>query len=487
MSKKLSELTISEAHQLLKNKEISASELLKAVLDEIDRKESKIKAFITVVKEQAFKHAQEIDKEILQGKEVKPLTGIPYSLKDIFCTKGIKTTAASTILKNFIPTFNATVVEKLHAEGAILVGKTNCDAFGHGSSTENSDFGPTHNPYNLAYVPGGSSGGSAASVAANMCLFSIAEDTGGSIRQPASFCGLTGLKVTYGRVSRYGAIAYASSLDSIGPLTKTAMDAAIVLKAIAGQDVFDATTPAVKVPDYPQLSSSSIKNMTIGIPQEYFAEGLDEEVKNSLQQAISKLKELGVQTKNVSLPHTKYAIATYYIIATSETSSNLARYDGIRYGHSEQSAKTLLETYCKSRATGFGAEAKRRIMLGTYALSAGYYEAYYKKAMQVRTLIKQDFEKVFKEVDILITPTSPVPPFKLGAKTHDPLAMYLMDIYTVTANLAGIPCLNINVGYTTKEKLPIGMQIFGPQFSEEKLLNVGNTYQQNFQTDLPNL
>lgn len=464
---KLNELTIAEAQKGLKEKKFSSLELVKTCLEEIKSKNPKINAFITVCEKEALAQSKEVDELINHQSSIidhRPLFGIPIVIKDNFCTKGIKTTVGSNVLKNYIPVYDATVVDKLKKAGAIIVGKANMDAWAHGSSGENSDFGPTKNPFDESRVPGGSSSGSAACVAANMALAATGTDTGGSIRLPASFCGLVGLKPTYGRVSRYGVVAMASSLDAIGHLTKTIKDAALILKVTAGHDDYDATTPDIPVPDYEKNLQTEIKGLKIGVPKEYFSSGLNEEIKEKIDKALVQLNKLGMEIMDVSLPHTQYALATYYIIQPSEVSSNLARYDGVRYGFDRQS---------------FGDEAKRRIMLGTYALSSGYYEAYYLKAMQVRTLIKKDFEEVFKKVDVLATPVSPNLPFKIGEKIADPLEMYLSDVFTVTANLAGIPGLSLPIGWA--DNLPVGMQILGPQFAEELLFRVGYHYEQKNQ------
>ena len=408
--------------------------------------------------------ADEVDGKISAGESLSPLAGIPVAIKDIFCTKDIETTAGSNILKGFVPPYDATVVKKLKAQNAVIIGKTNCDAFAHGSSGENSDFGPTKNPYDPERVPGGSSSGSAAAVASGETIFAIGTDTGGSTRLPAGFCNLVGLKPTYGRVSRYGVIAMASSLDSPGPLTKTVADGALVTQALAGHDPLDSTTPDVPVPDYQALLEEGVQNLKIGVPKEYFGKGIEVEVEKLVREAIAKLEELGAKAIEVSLPHTKYGVATYALICHSEVSSNLARYDGIRFGQERES---------------FGEEAKRRIMLGTFALSSGYYDQYYQKAQKVRTLIRQDFDEAFKKVDVILTPTSPGVPFKLGEKVDDPLKMYLSDIFMVSVNLAGIPALNLPCGFvkTSGKKLPIGMQIIGPQLSEPLLFRVGYGYE----------
>ncbi len=456
----LAELTIEEAQEGFKKRRFSSVELVKSCLERIKKLDSKIHAFITVCEKEALEQAKEADKLIKQLNS-RSLLGIPIAVKDIFCTKGIRTTAGSKVLENYAPVYDSTVVKKLKESGAVIIGKTNLDAWAHGSSGENSDFFPTKNPWNLEYVPGGSSSGSAAAVAADMAIGAIGSDTAGSIRLPASFCNLVGLKPTYGRVSRYGVVAMASSLDTMGSLTKRVKDAAIILKVIAGKDFYDSTTVEKKVPDYLKSLKKGIKGLKIGVPKEYFVEGMNSKVREKIEEAIKVLKTLGGKIFEVSLPHTKYAIAAYYIIQPSEVSSNLARYDGIRYGFPRDK---------------FGDEAKRRIMIGTFALSSGYYEAYYLKAMQVRTLIKKDFEEVFKKVEILVAPVSPTPPFKLGEKTSDPLKMYLSDILTATANLAGIPSLAIPCGFV--DNLPVGFQILGPHFSEEILFRVGYHYEE---------
>jgi len=462
----LNQLTIKQAQEGLRNKKFSSVELTRACLDQIKKTDKKINAFITVCEKEALESSKKADKlfnnlTIEQLSNDLPLLGIPIALKDLFSTKDIKTTAASKVLKNYVPVYDATVVKKLKDAGAIIIGKTNCDAWAHGSSGENSDFSPTKNPWDTEYVPGGSSSGSAAALAANMCLAATGTDTGGSIRLPASFCNVVGLKPTYGRVSRYGIIAMASSLDSIGHFTKTVEDSVLLLNVTSGKDQFDASTPGVDVKNYTKNLNAGVKDIKIGIPKEYITKGLDKNVQNRFEQALKEFEELGANVEEVSLPHTEYGIAVYYIIQPSEVSSNLARYDGIRFG---------------SLRKNFGEEAKRRIMLGTYTLSAGYYEAYYKKAMQVRTLIKKDFDNAFKKVDAIITPVSPTPPWKLGEKIHNPLKMYLSDIFTVTANLAGIPALSVPIGFV--QGLPVGMQILGPHFSEELLFRIGHLYEQ---------
>ena len=472
----LNQLTIKDAHAKLSSKEISSLELVKACIERIKKTDKKVHAFLATDFANAEKQAKEVDKKIKKGEKLKILEGIPCSIKDLIITKGIETTAASNMLRNYVPNFDATVIAKLKENGAIILGKNNCDAWGHGSSTENSDFGPTHNPWDLDRVPGGSSGGSAAAMAAEQVIYSLGTDTGGSIRHPASLCGVVGLKPTYGRVSRYGAIAMGSSLDCIGPVTKTVEDAALVLKVMAGQDKKDATTPPKPVPDYAKILNKGVKGLKIGLPKEVFIDGLDQGVKSSLQKAAEDLEKLGAKFEEVSLPHLAYGLACYYIIMPSEVSSNLGRYDGIRYGYQDKEAKDLFEIYTKSRAQGFGAEAKRRIMIGTYVLSAGYYDAYYKKAMKVRTLIKQDFDNVLSKVDLILMPTSPRPAFKIGEKTNDPLTMYLEDIFTVTINLAGVPAISIPCGFVNN--LPVGMQLIAKQFNEETILQAAYAYEQ---------
>jgi aspartyl-tRNA(Asn)/glutamyl-tRNA(Gln) amidotransferase subunit A len=456
----LNQLTIKNTKEGLKAKEFSSVEITKACLEQIKKHNSSLNAFITITEKEALKQAKKAD-ELISNNQDLSLLGIPIALKDLFSTKGIKTTAASNVLKNYVPQYDATVVKKLKDAGAIILGKLNHDAWGHGASGENSDFGPTKNPWNKEYVPGGSSSGSGVSVASDMCIVATGTDTGGSSRLPAAFCNVVGLKPTYGRVSRYGIIAMASSLDSIGHLTKNVEDSALMLNITAGQDSKDATTPNETVPDYTKNLKSGVKGLKIGRPKEYFAQGLDRQVNMLTNAALKIYEKLGAEIIDITLPHTQYANPCYYIIQPAEVSSNLARYDGIRYGITRGE---------------FGEEAKRRIMLGTYTLSAGYYDAYYKKAMQVRTLIKKDFEDAFKRVDAIITPVSPTLPWKLGEKINDPIKMYMSDILTVTANLAGIPGLSVPIGFSNG--LPVGMQIFGPHFSEEVLFRVGYAYEQ---------
>ena len=468
-------MTIHEAHQLLKSKQLSSVELTKACLERISQVEPKVHALITITDELALKQARKADELIATGDN-NPLTGIPVLIKDIICTKGIRTTCASKMLENFVPPYDATVIEKLNECGAVIVGKSNMDEFAMGSSTENSAFFPTYNPWDLSCVPGGSSGGSAAAVAAGETIYALGSDTGGSIRQPAGFCGITGLKLTYGRVSRYGLVAFASSLDQIGPLTKDVTDCALVLNAIAGYDSRDSTSAPYPTPDYTQCLTTGLEGLRLGVPKEYFVEGMQAEAAQAIKAAINKLEELGARVEwEVSLPHTPYALAVYYIIAPSEASANLARYDGVKYGFSYQ-ADSMWEAMEKTRQYGFGDEVKRRIMLGTYALSAGYYDAYYLKAQKVRTLIRQEFDKAFEKFDALVTPTSPTVPFKIGEKIDDPLQMYLSDVCTLPINIAGLPAISIPAGFANG--LPIGMQIIGKPFSEETILKIAHAFQQ---------
>lgn len=457
----INQLTITQVKRGLKEKKFSSVELTRACLARIRNLNGQVNAYLTICEEEAIGVAKRADKLISSGDK-SPLLGIPFSMKDVYSTKGIRTTAGSKVLENYIPPYNATVYQKLIDAGAVLLGKTNCDAWGHGASTENSDFGSTKNPWNLEYVPGGSSGGAAAALASDMTIFEIGEDTGGSIRLPSAFCSTVGLKVTYGRVSRYGAISYASSLDTMGPMGKNVEDVASILSVIAGVDDKDATSSPREVEDYASLLNKDIKGLKIGLPKQFYGKGLSLEVKETIDKALKVFREKGAEIVDVSIPHTEYGIATYYIIAPSETSSNLARFDGIRFGNSRKV---------------FGEEAKRRIMLGTYALSSGYYDEYYLKAQKVRSLIKSDFEKAFESADVILSPVAPTPPFKLGEKVDDPLQMYLVDIYTVLINLAGVPSLALPCGFS-KMGLPIGMQIIGPQFSEGQLLNVGYQYEQ---------
>jgi aspartyl-tRNA(Asn)/glutamyl-tRNA(Gln) amidotransferase subunit A len=473
----LKELTIDTARTAVQERKTSALALAEAHYARIQKEDGQIGAFLTLSKERALEQADRIDRLAAEGKTLPPLGGVPVGIKDVMSTRGLRTTAGSKILENYIPPYDCTAVARLEAAGAVVLGKMNCDEFAMGSSNENSAYHPVRNPRDLNRVPGGSSGGSAAAVAAEMVVVALGSDTGGSIRQPASFCGVVGLMPTYGRVSRYGLIAFASSLDHIGPLAKTVKDAAIVLRTIAGRDPMDSTSAEVPVPDYVADLDKPVRGMKLGVAKEYFGEGLDDEVRQAVEAAIDKLKGLGCEIVPVSLPHTPYAIPTYYLIATAEASANLARFDGVRYGHRARGVKTLSEMYRRSRDEGFGAEVKRRIMLGTYALSAGYYDAYYLKAQKVRTLLTRDFDEAFRKVDAIVTPTSPTAAFRLGEKSNDPLAMYLADIYTVTADLAGIPGISVPCG-ETREKLPIGLQILGKHFDEATILRVAHAYEQ---------
>jgi aspartyl-tRNA(Asn)/glutamyl-tRNA(Gln) amidotransferase subunit A len=470
-------LTIQEAHDLLKRREISSRELTQSVLERVNEIEDKIRAYVTITGDIALKQAEEADNYLKTALEINPLTGVPVLIKDVICTKAIRTTCSSRMLENFVPPYDATVVERLKARRAVIIGKSNMDEFAMGSSTEHSAFFPTRNPWDLTRVPGGSSGGSAAAVAADETIYALGSDTGGSIRQPAAFCSVVGLKPTYGRVSRFGLVAFASSLDQIGPITKNVTDCALVMNAIAGYDPRDSTSVPYPVPDYTSQLKLDIKGLKLGVPKEYFVPGMQEEVRVVLEAAIRVLSELGAEVHwDVSLPHTKYALAAYYILAPSEASANLARYDGVKYGFSVYDAANAVEAIEKTRALGFGAEVKRRIMLGTYALSAGYYDAYYLKAQKVRTLIKQEFEEVFQHYDALITPTSPTLPFRLGEKLEEPLQMYLSDVCTLPVNIAGVPAISVPAGFA--HGLPVGMQIIGKPFAEEILLRIAFAYEQ---------
>jgi aspartyl-tRNA(Asn)/glutamyl-tRNA(Gln) amidotransferase subunit A len=472
----LKNITIKKAHTGLLAKEFSVVELTQEYLKNIKEKDTELNAFITVSEEDALKQAKAADK-LFENKTSTILTGIPYSIKDAICVDGMRATGAGKILDNYIAPYSATVIKKLQEQGTVILGKTNCDTFGHGASNENSMYGAVKNPYDTTKVAGGSSGGSAASVAADMSMFSIGEDTGGSIRQPASFCGLAGLRVSYGRNSRHGIMPMASSLDTVGPMAKTVEDLAYILEVMAGHDTKDATTLKLDVPKYSEEINNDIKGLKIGIPKEYFdVEGMDDEVKQMIETKIQEMKKLGCEIKEVSLPYTEYAISVYYILTPSEDSSNMGRLDGIRYGVRDK-AKDLFDIYAQSRANGFTEEVKRRIMIGTYALSAGYYDAYYRKAQKVRTLIVQDFDRVFEDVDVLFTPTSPFPAFGIGEKKDDVLAMYLADVFTVSASIAGLPALSVNAGFS-KTGLPIGMQIIGPRMREDLVLNVGHKFEQ---------
>jgi aspartyl-tRNA(Asn)/glutamyl-tRNA(Gln) amidotransferase subunit A len=472
----LCDLSASELAGMLRKGEVSSREITELVFKRIDEKERTINAYITMTREKALEQADLADKRFREGKRIPLLNGIPIAIKDILCTRGIKTTCGSNILNNFIPTYHATAVEKVLRNGAVLIGKTNMDEYAMGSSTENSIIGPTRNPLDPKRVAGGSSGGSAAAVAAGEAVLAMGTDTGGSIRLPAAYCGVAGIKPTYGRVSRYGLISYASSLDQIGALGRTAEDCALLLNCICGHDRLDTTSADVRKPDFRQSLKKGVKDIKIGLPKEYFIEGLDLRVKDQIQNAVTILEQNGAEIIDISLPHTRYAISSYYLIATAEASSNLARYDGVKYGfRSGDNISDSVKMYEATRSEGFGTEVKRRIMLGTYVLSAGYYDAYYLKAQEARTLIKQDFDEAFKEVDCMITPVSPCLPFKLGEKIADPLQMYLVDIYTVSLNLSGLPGMSINCGNV--DGLPVGMQIIGKAFDEEMVLRIGNAYE----------
>jgi len=473
----LHELTIHQARERLKRREITAVALTEALLARIAEIDPRVRAFITVAADSALAEARTADQTLADGSP-GPLTGIPLAVKDLICTRGLRTTCASRVLENFVPPYDAEVIRRLKAAGAILLGKLNMDEFAMGSSNENSGFFPTHNPWDLSRIPGGSSGGSAAAVAAGMCLGALGSDTGGSIRQPAAHCGVVGLKPTYGRVSRYGLVAFASSLDQIGPLAKDVSDAALLLNAIAGHDPQDSTAVPEAVPDYTTFLQKGLRGVTVGIPREYqAAAGLDPEVAAAVEKAVAVLRDLGAECVEVSLPHAAYAVAAYYVIAPSEASSNLARYDGVKYGFRDTSKTDLMEMYRSTRSRGFGREVQRRIIIGTYCLSAGYYDAYYGKASQVRTLIRKDFEAAFESCDVLISPVAPTPAFKIGEKVDDPLTMYLSDMFTLSANLAGIPGMSIPCGFS-EAGLPIGLQLLGPHFNEGRLFRVAYNFEQ---------
>jgi len=475
MADALHSLSISQLAPLLARREVSPVEVTDRLLERIARLDGELHAYLTVDEEGARAQARDAEDRLGRG-EATPLTGVPLALKDVLITQGLRTTCASRILENFVPPFDATVCARLRRAGAVFLGKVNMDEFAMGSSTENSAFGPTHNPWNRDYIPGGSSGGSAAAVAADLCIASLGSDTGGSIRQPACHCGVVGLKPTYGRVSRYGLVAYASSLDQIGPLTKEVRDAALLLQVIAGHDPRDSTSVPGAAPDYLEGLGREIKGLKIGVPREYFCNGLDPEVETAVREALKTLEGLGAELVEVSLPHTEYAVAVYYVVAVAEASSNLARYDGVKYGFRAE-GRNLLEMYGATRTKGFGAEVRRRIMLGTYALSAGYYDAYYRKASQVRALIRGDFEAAFTQCDLLATPVSPTPAFRLGEKVADPLTMYLSDIFTISANLAGVPGISVPCGFSAGG-LPIGLQLMGPPFGEAALLQAAYAFEQ---------
>ena len=474
---KITELTVHELIEKLKNKELTSTEITQSYIDRIKEKEPEVQAFVTTLEDEAIKQAKEIDEKRATGEIENNLAGIPIGIKDNMCTKGIKTTCSSHMLENFVSPYDATVVEKLKSENLIDLGKLNMDEFAMGGSTEYSYFHKTYNPWNLNKVPGGSSGGSAAAVAANMVPWALGSDTGGSIRQPSSFCGVVGLKPTYGLISRYGLVAFASSLDQIGPITKDVEDSAILLNLIAEHDEKDTTSADIAKKDYTKNLKNDIKGKKIGVPKEFFGEGINAEVKEKLQEAIETYKELGAEVEEFSLDIAKYSLATYYIIACAEASSNLGRFDGIRYGYRTPEFSNLKELYKKSRSEGFGSEVKRRIILGTYVLSSGYYDAYYKKAQQVRTLVMNEFQKAFEKYDVILTPTSPTVAFDIGSKSNNPLEMYLADICTVSVNIAGLPGISIPCG-VDKEGMPVGMQLIGNKFEEEKLLNIAYIFEQ---------
>ena len=478
--KSICEMTAEEIGKAYREKTLTVPEVVKAFLDNIEKEDEKIKAYITVCKEEALKKADEVQAMFDAEKEMGALAGIPIAIKDNICTKGVRTTCASKMLENFIPPYDASVMKKIEATNAIILGKTNMDEFAMGGSTENSTFFITKNPVNLDKVPGGSSGGSAAAVAGKMAPISLGSDTGGSIREPASFCGIVGMKPTYGLVSRYGLVAFASSLDQIGPFSKTVRDNAVLLTAIAGHDEMDSTSANVENKDYEKALVNDVKGLKIGVPKEYFGEGINEEVRASLEKAIEKYKELGAEVEECSLPVTEYALPTYYIIACAEASSNLGRYDGIRYGYRTKNFESLKDIYKNSRTEGFGDEVKRRIILGTYVLSSGYYDAYYKKAQKVRTLVKKGFEEAFEKYDVLLTPTVPTVAFDIGSKSKNPLEMYMTDILTVSINIAGVPAISIPCGKDSSG-MPIGMQLIAKHFNEETLYRASYTFEQNME------
>ena len=471
---KLNWLSIKEAHSQLTSRQISSVELTQACLDRIEAVEDRVQSFLTLTPETALAQAEAADRMLAAG-EGGPLTGVPVQIKDVMCTEGVPTTCASRMLENFVPVYNATAVEQLLGQGAVMLGKGNMDEFAMGSSCENSAFHPTMNPWDLERVPGGSSGGAAASVASGEAIYALGSDTGGSVRQPAALCGVVGLKPTYGLVSRYGLIAFASSLDQIGPVGRTVMDCALALNAIAGHDPRDATSVHQEPKDYAASLGQDIKGLRLGIPEEYFVDGMEPGSRKAVDEAISALEGLGASVRPVSLPTTRYALACYYIIAPSECSANLARYDGVKYGYSYQGTNDMWEALEKTREYGFGPEVTRRVMLGTYALSSGYHDAYYLKAQQARTLIRQDFDRVFQDVDALVTPTSPVTAFKIGEKSGDPVQMYLIDVCTLPVNISGLPGLSVPCGFS--DGLPVGLQLIGPHFSEETLLRTAHAYE----------
>ena len=484
----LYQLTAHELHEKLKSREITSAELTQSVYNRIDAVEGQIEGYITLTKETALQQAEAADAGFQRGDEMPPLAGIPIAVKDVICTKGVLTTCGSKILGNFVSPYDATVTTKLHQQGSVVIGKTNMDEFAMGSSTENSAYRITRNPWDLGAIPGGSSGGSAAVVAADEAICSLGSDTGGSIRQPAALCGVVGMKPTYGRVSRFGLVAFASSLDQIGPFTKDVTDCALMLNAICGHDPMDSTSVNLPTQDYTETLTNDVEGVKIGVPKEYFIEGMDTEVEGIVYAAVEALKECGASIEEISLPHTEYAIATYYIIAPAEASANLARYDGVRYGYRAEDTDELIDMYKKTRSRGFGEEVKRRIMLGTYALSSGYYDAYYLKGQKARTLIKSDFDRAFETVDVIVTPTSPTPAFKVGERTADPLQMYLSDVLTTPSSLAGLPGISVPCGLT-EDGLPIGLQMLAAPFEEGKILNAAYTFEQhtNHHRHKPNL
>lgn len=475
---KLFEQPAHVLHDMLVNKEITSLELTQAVLARIDEVEGDVQAYLTITREEALAQAKAVDEKIAKGEEIAFLEGIPGAIKDNICTKGIKTTCASKILQKFVPPYDATAMQKLEAQNPVVLGKTNLDEFAMGGSTENSAYHPTCNPWNTDCVPGGSSGGSAAAVAAGTAVWALGSDTGGSIRQPASFCGVVGMKPTYGRVSRYGLVAYASSLDQIGPITKDVTDCAHILNIIAGRDEMDSTSLDVQVPDFTKALVQDVKGLKIGLPKEYFVKGMDPEVEAAVKNGVKELEKLGAEVVEISLPNTDYAISTYYLIAPAEAATNLARYDGVSYGERAEDAADLVEMMTKTRTQYLGEEVKRRIMIGNYALSAGYYDAYYLKALKVRRLVKEDYDKAFKDVDVIICPAAPSVAYKIGEKISNPLEMYLQDACTVPLNLAGLPGISVPCGYN-KDKMPIGMQIIGKALDEETILRVAYTYEQS--------
>ena len=484
----LFEQKVSEIHQRLHNKEISVTDLVDESYKRIGQVEGQVQAFLTLDEENARTQAKQLDEKLVKGEATNPLFGLPIGVKDNIVTKNLRTTCASKILENFDPIYDATVVQKLQQVETVTIGKLNMDEFAMGSSNENSAFQATKNPWNTDHVPGGSSGGSAASVAAGEVLFSLGSDTGGSIRQPAAYCGVVGLKPTYGRVSRFGLVAFASSLDQIGPITRTVEDNAYLLEAISGLDPMDSTSANVDVPSFVNALTGDIKGLKIAVPKEYLGEGVGEEARNSVLAALKVLESLGAEWEEVSLPHSKYALAAYYLLSSSEASANLARFDGVRYGYRTDNAENLIDMYKQTRAEGFGAEVKRRIMLGTFSLSSGYYDAYYKKAQKVRTLIKKDFEDVFQKYDVIIGPTAPTPAFKIGEQVKDPLTMYANDILTIPVNLAGVPGISIPCGFS-KEGLPLGLQIIGKHFDESTVYRTAHAFEQatDFHKQFPKL